>query len=205
MSGTPAKARRMAPAERDATLRTVVDAFVADPLLRWWFPGEEYGRLATAFFGFLLDIRIAAGEVWLADDGGAVAMWNPPGGLLADPHAVEARWEGVRSGLPADVATRLARVEEQVEAALPRHPHWYLGVLATHPDRRGQGLASTVLAPVLAHADRAGLETWLETGSEPNLAIYARFGFEPARTLRVDDAPAVHILRRGPTTPGPRR
>lgn len=188
----------MAPAERDGTLRTVVDAFVADPLLRWWFPGEEYDLQATSFFGFLLDVRVAGGEVWLAGEGGAVAMWNPPGGLLVDPGSAQARWEAVRSGLPDDVAGRLDAVEHQVHAALPRHPHWYLGVLATDPRRRGQGLASGVLAPVLGHADRAGLEVWLETASEPNLGFYARHGFAVAQSLKVDDAPEVHVLRRAP-------
>lgn len=198
MSASPAPTRRMSPAERDATLRTVVHAFAADPLLRWWFPGEEYDARAAAFFGFLLDLRVDGGEVWLAGDGGAVSMWNPPGGLLVEPGSAQERWETVRDGLPDDVAGRLDAVEHQVHAALPRHPHWYLGVLATHPDRRRQGLASAVLAPVLAHADRAGLEVWLETASAPNLGFYARHGFAVTQTLQVDDAPQVHVLRRTP-------
>lgn len=198
MSGSAPQARRMTSAERDATLRTVVHAFEADPLLRWWFPGAEYDRQAGVFFGFLLDLRVTGGEVWLADDGGAVAMWNPPGGLLVEPGSAQARWASVRAGLPDDVVERLDAVEHQVNAALPRHPHWYLGVLATHPDRRGKGLASAVLAPVLAHADRAGLEVWLETASEANLGFYARHGFAVAQSLQVDDAPQVHVLRRDP-------
>ena len=37
----------------------------------------------------------------------------------------------------------------------PEEPHWYLGVLATHPNRLGAGLGAAVLAPGLAEAAAA--------------------------------------------------
>jgi ribosomal protein S18 acetylase RimI-like enzyme len=193
----PPGARRMAAGERAAALATMVAAFAADPLVRWWFPDDgAYPEQAGLFFGTLLDLRAEGGEVWLADGAAAVSMWTPPGGLLVAPARQEVAFAAMNAALPDAAVRGLVRVDERVHAALPRRPHWYLGVLATAPDRRGRGLAGAVLAPVLAHADRSGLDVWLETAAERNLGFYARHGFVVAQSITVDDAPQVHVLRR---------
>jgi hypothetical protein len=51
---------------RDRALESVVAAFAVDPLLRWVWPQDErYDACAPAFFGLLLDLRLASGEVWV--------------------------------------------------------------------------------------------------------------------------------------------
>lgn len=75
MIGVVADIGRCLPAQREHALSSVVDAFTVDPLLRWVWPADErYAVCAPAFFGLLLDLRLASGEVWVADGGNAVAM-----------------------------------------------------------------------------------------------------------------------------------
>jgi GNAT superfamily N-acetyltransferase len=174
-------ARRLRPSEAAVALRTVVAAFRRDPLLRWWFADDEtYDELAGRFFGVLLETRLEGGEVWVVDAGddiAAVSMWVPPGGNLLGPEVAAERYAQVVAGLPASSGERVAATDEVVDALLPTEPHWYLGVLATHPDHRGAGLGSVVCAPVFDAADRAGLPIVLETANPANVGYYTRRGF----------------------------
>lgn len=173
-----AEIRRIRPGERAAALKTIVAAFRQDPQLRWWFPGEdEYDQSAPAFFGLLLDTRIEGGEVWVAAGGHSVAMWVPPGGNLIGPELASARYSSMVAALSPMAAERVRRTDEAVDGLLPSDAHWYLGVLACHPDLRGTGLGWAVAAPVLAAADRAGLPVALETSSQVNVGYYTRRGF----------------------------
>ena len=173
-----AEVRRIRSGERAAALETIVAAFRRDPQLRWWFPGEdEYDESARAFFGVLLDTRIEGGEVWVGDDCRAVAMWLPPGGNLIGPELASARYTVMTAALAASASERIQRTDEAVDGLLPSGAHWYLGVLACHPDRHGSGLGWAVAVPVLAAADRAGLPVALETSSPVNVGYYTRRGF----------------------------
>jgi GNAT superfamily N-acetyltransferase len=176
----------------------VVAAFATDPLLRWvWAAQDRYLACAPNFFGMLLDVRLEGGEVWTADDAGAVAMWDPPGGLYLPVD--DQRWEQVRSGFTE--AERAAWAAYDASMAVPPDagPHWYLGVLATAPDRWRTGLARAVMGPMLAAADRARVPAYLETANGGNLAVYGRFGFEPVREVDLPGGgPRCWLMRRDP-------
>lgn len=55
----------------------------------------------------------------------------------------------------------------------PEPPHWYLFILGTEPAAQGRGLASALLAHMLARADADGMPAYLESSSERNLAFIA--------------------------------
>lgn len=194
--------RRLEPAERDRALRTVVAAFATDPLLRWVWPADErYDACAPAFFGLLLDLRRVGGEVWTADGGDAVAMWNPPGGLYSTP--AEDPWPALHASHTELERQRWATVEAAVSVPAEAGPHWYLGVLATAPERQRRGLAAAVLAPMLAAADRTGVPAYLETMSQGNLGFYARLGFTVDTEVDLPDGgPRCWLLRRDPGRSG---
>ena len=189
--------RRLEPAERDAALTSTVAAFATDPLLRWVWPEDDrYEACAPRFFGLLLDLRRAGGEVWAAQGGAAVAMWDPPGGLYTRPE--QDPWPALQAGFTARERDSWGKYE-RLAGERTDEPHWYLGVLATHPDRQGTGLAAAVVAPVLAACDRSRVDAWLETATEANVAYYRRFGFEVAREVRLPDGgPQCWLLHRAP-------
>lgn len=176
---------------------TVAAAFAHDPA--WGFlHGAEYDRLASAFARALFDTRVGAGHVWVTSDLAAVAMWDPPGGS----HSAESDrlWQAYRAEAGELAWQRLRDYEGAVDNVRPRTPYWYLGVLATHPDRQGQGLATTVIGPVLDAADGAGLACCLETSTIGNRQFYGRRGFTEVTDVRVASGPPTWWLRRVPQT-----
>jgi ribosomal protein S18 acetylase RimI-like enzyme len=201
---TPAvtTAARLEPAERAAALASVVAAFATDPLLRWVWPEDgRYACLAPPFFGLLLDLRRAGGEVWTAGGGAAVAMWDPPGGSYAPP--AEDPWPALQATFSRAERDRWAIFDGAVAVPAGVAPYWYLGVLATHPDRQRSGLARAAAGPVLAAADRTRTVAYLETATEANLGFYEGLGFAVDREVGLPDGgPRCWLMRREPGVTG---
>lgn len=175
----------------------VAAAFAEDP--GWAFIlGEDYERLVGHFVAALFDIRVACQNVWVTDDLAAVAMWDAPDKDGAAPGHSEAVWERYRATVGEDAFERLALYNDAVDAASATEPHWYLGVLATHPQRQRQGLASAVLNPVLDQADRDGFACCLETSTPGNRRFYERRGFAQSTDVALPGGPATWWLRRPP-------
>lgn len=191
--------RRGTAADRDGSVETVVAAFAADPLLTWVFPGDRYHAGATAAFGCLYDLRVAGGEIRVVDDLSAVSLWTPPGGYRQAPAEREARWRVFEEEARPEESERFARFVAALDEGGDEHPDcWHLGVLGTHPARQGQGLGTSVIAPLLEVADADGLPAHLETATESNLGYYARLGFEVLRVVDVPDGPRIWEMWREP-------
>jgi len=195
-----ARVRRARPADRSDVIATVAAAFGGDPA--WGFIlGPEYERVAPHFAGALFDLRVGSGDVWVTDDLAAVAMWEPPGGSPLAPEAAEAIWGAFGDVAGAAVDQRLTAYDSGVAAARPTGPFWYLGVLATRPDRQGEGLATAVLSPVLEVADRGGIPCCLETSTAANRGFYEARGFTIATDVHIADGPTTWWLRRDAQDP----
>lgn len=190
--------RRALPGEREGVVATVAAAFAEDP--GWAFIlGEEYERLVTHFASVVFDVRVASHDVWVTDDLAATAMWDPPRKRETAPGQADSVWTRYRAVAGEDAFERLASYNEAVAAVSPAEPHWYLGVLATHPQRQHQGLATAVLTPILDDADRLGLPCCLETSTVDNRRFYERRGFTQAEEIVLPGGPSTWWLRRPPT------
>jgi GNAT superfamily N-acetyltransferase len=174
---------------------TVVAAFAEDPAWAFIF-GDEYTRLAPHFAAALFDVRVRSRNVWVADDLAAVAMWDSPGESDVAPAFAESVWKRYRAVAGEKAYERVAIYNEAVVDASSADPHWYLGVLATRPQRRREGLATAVLAPVLDEADRLGLSCCLETSTAENRRFYERRGFTRATDVMLPGGPATWWLCR---------
>jgi GNAT superfamily N-acetyltransferase len=162
--------------DRERILATVLAAFVSDPAFRYFFPTEEsYADEAPLFVGDLLDQRLGFGTVWVVDDAASVAMWNPPASAE----------HGLPRALSRRTAARIGRFDTAVRALLPAEPHWYLGILATHPERTGRGLGRLAMAPGLERARVEGRTSCLETVTDVNVRIYQRYGWRVTATTEV--------------------
>jgi ribosomal protein S18 acetylase RimI-like enzyme len=73
---------------------------------------------------------------------------------------------------------RLMRFASRAHAAAVTGDHYYLYNLAVDPDRQGQGIGGSLLAPLLAAADDAGVPCYLESRDEASTAFYLKQGFE---------------------------
>ena len=159
---------------------------------------DDYERLAPHFVGALFDLRVPSGNVWASDDLAAVAMWDSPGGADPEPHRAEEIWARYSAVAGRRADERLATYRKALASDSPADPHWYLGVLATHPARRREGLATAVLAPGLGEADRSGIPCFLETSTSPNRRFYERRGFVEHAEVVIPSGPPTWWLRRAP-------
>lgn len=179
-------------------MATVVAAFVADPAFRYFFPDDQtYAAEAGAFAAHLFDQRVRQGTVWLIDAGvadgsagGAVSMWNPPSAAsLPDQPLLD---------VPTATRARIDAYEAAAHTALPTEPHWYLGVLATHPDHAGKRWGRAVMAAGLERAAADALPAYLETTSASNVELYERSGWSVAATVPMPTI-EIRVLRHSGT------
>lgn len=189
--------RRALSIDRAEVVKTVTAAFAEDPA--WgWLLGNEYERLAPEFVGALFDLRVASGTIWVSDDLATVAMWESPAAGDEHPQRAEQVWERYRAFAGEQAHERLVAYRAGLAAVSPAEPHWYLGVLATHPARQREGLATAALGPVLEQADLKGLACCLETSTEANRRFYERRGFVEPRAVALPSGPPTWWLRRPP-------
>jgi GNAT superfamily N-acetyltransferase len=177
---------------------TVAAAFAEDP--GWAFIlGSEYERLAGHFVEALFDVRVSGKNVWVTDDLAGVAMWDPPaeGENLGAGYA-ERVWAGYRAIAGEEAWACLASYTDAVAAVSPAEPYWYLGVLATQPQRQRDGLATAVLAPILDEADQLGIACGLETSTAENRRFYERRGLTQATPVVLPGGPPTSWLHRAP-------
>ncbi len=153
---------------------TAMRAFATDPVMRWLHPDDD------EFFqhgGEVLRDSMAGwleyNQVWCTDDCASLAVWLQPGRPGA-PDDVDS------AGLPAspDLLDRFSIIGPLLAEHSPSEEHWYLQLLATHPDWQRQGLGAALMEAKFAEADQQGLSCHLETETLVNVAYYRRHGFE---------------------------
>lgn len=179
-------------------------AFEHDPLWGWAFEATERERkLAslTAVFGFFAAAALDLGWVRVTDGAEAVALWIPPGSPEMSP-ADEERLPGVIADACGPQAG--ARVSELLGAFERTHPHepphYYLSLLATHPDHAGSGYGIGLVAACLAEIDAGDppAAAFLESSNPGNVPRYEALGFRPTREVELIAGLSGTQMWRGP-------
>lgn len=183
---------RLAGSADVATVGAVFGAgFEDDPVLSWALrdPGRV-AKLTTLFTFMLREDFVPPGTTWMCDAAGAA--WRPPGTPgRGDEHLDAFLTEMATAGATPDDFERIAAMGDAVEAVHPTEPHWYLGVIATTPDRRGGGLGTALLEVGLRAVDASGMPAYLESSNPRNITLYERHGFEVTGRIDVDTADGV--------------
>ncbi len=179
--------------ERQRAIATIVAAFIADPVERWLYPGASeylihFGRFVEAFAGRAFETRTA----WAINDVGAVALWLPPGIATDGDAVVQVLTETVAPAKHADTFAVL----EQMEAAHPTYPHWYLALLGVDSSHQGRGLGSRLLEAGLRSADADHLPAYLETPNPDSVAFYERHGFVVSGRVQAGTCPPMVSMVR---------
>jgi ribosomal protein S18 acetylase RimI-like enzyme len=194
-----------APEPRRATLedvpalaRMLARSFLDDPVARWSCPPERLRpKTLERFHAARLRQLVKHSEVWTTPDLCSVAEWAPPKLWKTTPRQDAAL---ARVMLHPRLLARAPVVVSGLVGIERRHPHepphWYLAVLGTDPDAQGQGLGSAVLAPVLRACDVDGIDAYLESSKERNIAFYARHGFRVTEELQLPRGPKLWAMWR---------
>ena len=177
----------------DAVYATLLLAFASDPVERWLYPGpDEYLKAFPDFLRAFGGTAFSSGTVWESDGCSAVAMWLPPAAQADGERIVETVKGTVVSARQADCMLAL----EQMDAAHPTFPHWYLPWLGVDPAFQGQGLGGRLLSHCLEMVDADHLPAYLETPNPRTVRLYERHGFEVVGATTAGGCPPVTFMLR---------
>jgi GNAT superfamily N-acetyltransferase len=176
--------RRATDADIPAVVETITEAFQLDPTWGWVFP-DATARPAQyrQWWSLFIASALRYDWTWLADEGAAVAVWIPPGGaeLTEDEDAVV---EPLLRSLVGSRAETVLDGLHRFDTAHPRdEPHYYLSLLGTRDDRRGEGLGMALLNQCLAVIDAEHAPAYLESSNPLNNRRYEGAGFASLGTF----------------------
>ena len=157
---------------------TISLAFNDDPTWSWAFPDPELRRRQMpVFWSFMIEGALRYPWVLCTERYEAVAVWIPPGGTELAEEA-EARLAPLLESLVGAHSEDVLELLARFEGAHPHdEPHYYLSLLGTHPDHRGQGIGMRLLAECLARIDEEHMACYLESSNPANNHRYERLGF----------------------------
>lgn len=198
-AGGPARVEaRVARADDlEALAETMARAFCSDPVWGWAFadPARKLEQQRVVW-GFALRSALDHGWVWMMTGGTAAALWIPPGKPELRREDEE-RFQPLLEDLLGDGAPRIIDTFERFDRARPTEPHYYLSLLATHPDHRGKGIGMGLLAENLALIDEEGAAAYLESTNPANHARYENVGFAKFDEFELgEDGPPVTQMWR---------
>lgn len=185
-------------------LTRVVDvfalAFADDPVWGVWSFPEVENRAARLrdYWAPFVEAAIRFDGIEVLGDYAAVALWVPPGVPELDAEGEAAVEAMVPVVCPERGEDQMSACFEAFESNHPTEPHWYLSLLATHPDHRGKGAGMALVEDRLAKVDAAHAAAFLESTNPANLKRYQRAGFELSGSFVVPDGPTVDQMWRGP-------
>jgi GNAT superfamily N-acetyltransferase len=176
-------------------------AFEDDPVWSWAFRVSEHGpEPLHRAWRFLVGSTLDYGWVWQTEGCASASLWVPPGKPEMKPEDEEPFGALLEEQLGADAA-RVLDTFERFEAAHPQDgdPHYYLSLLATHPDHRGRGEGMGLLADNLARIDAEGAPAYLESSNPANDHRYERLGLSRWGEFDLgEDGPIVTQMWRDP-------
>jgi GNAT superfamily N-acetyltransferase len=179
--------------QRANAYEVLVSAFMDDPVERWLYPElplylAHFPRFLASFGGAAFD----TGTVWSLGDFSAVALWLPPE-AGADGDAIGAL---LTETVSTDKHRDTFAVLEQMDAAHPTYPHWYLPWFGVNPPVQGQGLGGELMTHCLDIVDADHLPTYLETPNPRTIPFYERHGFQVTGVARSGPCPPITFMLR---------
>ena len=200
---TPPRVRPLRPHEATPAARLAARAFADDPLFAHLYPdaASRQRRFATEHAAYIRRIYLPVGISLVASysppeaSGGfsAIALWLPPESFPRLGPLERACIPALRHAVGLPGLSRTLRAYAAFDRAFPADRwFYYLGLLATAPEAQGHGLGSALVRAVTDRADREGAGCYLETGTESNLAFYARHGFRVDREIPLPDGGPLH-------------
>lgn len=157
---------------------TLTTAFFGDPLWGPAFPDERRrSEQAAALWRLCATSALRYPWTLITERAEAVAVWIPPGGTELTEQEESGLAELLTATAGADVAQGVLDIFDQLDAAHPHDPCFYLSLLGVHDDHRGQGIGMGLLADSLALIDALGESAYLESSNPANNARYESVGF----------------------------
>ena len=190
--------KTVTPSNADQAVGTVVLAFSADPVARWFYPDpHQYLLHLPNFVRAFAGKAIEHNSAHYVDDYAGVALWLPPD-VHPDGDAVVAL---LQRTIPRETQQEISAFVEQMDSYHPTEPHWYLPMIGVDPAKQRNGYGSALLKHALELCDREGKLAYLEASSSKSIPLYKRHGFELVGTIQAGKSPPLFpMLRKAMTT-----
>lgn len=187
--------KAVTPANADQAVGTIVLAFSADPIARWFYPDPHEYLLHLP--GFVREFAGKAFEqcsAYYIDGYLGAALWLPP-----DVHPDETALAALlQRTIPEKNQQEIFAFIEQMDRSHPSEPHWYLPMIGVDPAQQGKGYGSALLKHALERCDGEGKLAYLEASSPKSIPLYQRHGFELVSTIEVGSSPPLFPMVRKP-------
>jgi GNAT superfamily N-acetyltransferase len=191
-------ARRASAGDIDLCTSIISPAMAHDPLWEHAFARPDARTVDhAAFWRVFVEGALRYPYSWLTSGGEATSIWIPPGGTEMTPEQEQHLAELAADQL-GPAAGDYRELLSGFEAAHPRaEPHYFLTLLATHPQHWGKGIGMRLLAHNLELVDAEHRPAYLESSNPANTRRYAAIGFEPCGEFRYPgEGPAVTTMWR---------
>lgn len=199
--GTADAVRRAVEADVPALTRMLVRAYMDDPVAVWICKSSAVrAKLLASLYSARLRQMLAHDAVWTNAGRSSAAVWIPPEHQRSIIRPTATLLRCFSSPRMMARVPLLAVGFAGMQRKHPRSPpHWYLSLLGTDPDARGNGFGSAVLQPVLEQCDNDGVGAYLESSKPRNLDFYARLGFRVTDELLLPRGPKMWPMWREPS------
>lgn len=187
--------KTVTPSSADQAVGTVVLAFSADPIARWFYPDPHQYLLHLPSF-----VRAFAGKAfehnsaYCVDGYLGAALWLPPD-VHSDENVLAAL---LQRTIPEENQQEIFAFTERMNSSHPSEPHWYLPMIGVDPAKQGNGYGSALMKHALARCDSEGKLAYLESSSARSIPFYRRHGFELLGTIQVGSSPPLFPMMRKP-------
>ena len=141
--------KTVTPSSADQAVGTVVLAFSADPIARWFYPDPYQYLLHLPSF-----VRAFAGKAfehnsaYCVDGYLGAALWLPPD-VHSDENALAAL---LQRTIPEENQPEIFTFTERMNSSHPSEPHWYLPMIGVDPAKQGNGYGSALMKHSLGGA-----------------------------------------------------
>ncbi len=193
----PLLARVATTADTEAIVATITSAFFNDPL---WGPVFADEQQRTMQSQVMWRVHIASALRYpftlVTPQVEAAAVWIPPGGT----ELTELEEQGLERILTQSAGEaacqKILRIYQQLDAAHPKEPCFYLSLLGVHDSFRGHGLGMSLLRDSLRRIDALGAPAYLESSNPENIARYESVGFTARDEVTVESGHTVTTMWR---------
>jgi ribosomal protein S18 acetylase RimI-like enzyme len=174
---------------------TVVLAFSADPIARWFYPDpHDYLTNLPSFVRAFAGKAFECNSAYQINEYSGAALWLPPD-VHPDENALIAL---LQRSIPEEKQQEIFAFMERMDSSHPSEPHWYLPMIGVDPAKQGNGYGSALLKHSLEQCDSEGKLAYLEASSPKSIPLYQRHGFELAGTIQVGSSPPMFPMLRKP-------
>jgi GNAT superfamily N-acetyltransferase len=193
VNAEPTDVAKIADAEVEHAIATLVLAFDTDPVARWMYEDpHQYLLHVPRLFQILGASSFETGAAQRTTDGLGVALWLPPGVHGDDSPLGAVIAESIDGEKQADVYS----VFEQTEDYRPTEPHWYLSLIGVEALNRNKGFGAVLLRHGLRRCDEEHRPAYLWSSNPLNTSLYKRHGFEIIGTIQEGSSPRIFPMLR---------